>query len=343
MFESARVSCLLARVSALALVAALASGCSSMSWADPSTWGETTPTDQTPAGDDTSAGASPAGAEGKTVAEANDKFPVLADTPSKAPPTSSTDEQKQVANGLIADRTQAQYSAEALQAGKEPAAAPPPPASAEANIPVPPPSSGDVGQTSAASTAAAPAPSAPPPASSSAPANPPPASTASAAPAPPPPPAASSDAVLGFQPSRAPALDPNVARILSGAPSSSNQRLASLNAAVPNGPVVATIAFAANSVRLDANSVAQVQAAISAYRAKGGQGYVRLIGHASSGAPNLPADKQLAQSFAQSHACADAVARELIKQGVPANRVLIDATSTLAAGEPRRVEIFLPG
>ncbi|MFL5238620.1 MAG: hypothetical protein ACJ8EL_13635 [Rhizomicrobium sp.] len=338
MFESARVSRLLARVSALAVVAALASGCSSMSWADPSTWGETAPADQTAAGDDTSASASPAGAEGKTVAEANDKFPVLADTPSKAPPTSSTDEQKQVANGLIADRTQAQYSAEALQAGKEPAAAPPPPASAEANIPVPPPSSADAGQTPAAASTA----SAPPPAFSSAPANPPPASTASAAPATPPPPAASSDAVLGFQPSRAPALDPNVARIVSGPPSS-NKRLASLNAAVPNGPAIATIAFAANSVALDANSVAQVQAAISAYRAKGGQGYVRLIGHASSGAPNLPADKQLAQSFAQSQACANAVAHALIAQGVPANRVLIDATSTLAAGEPRRVEIFLPG
>ncbi|MFL5236357.1 MAG: hypothetical protein ACJ8EL_01895 [Rhizomicrobium sp.] len=339
MFESARVSGLLARVSALALVAALASGCSSMSWADPSTWGETAPPDETSTIIGSGTGAAPAGAEGKTVAEANDKFPVLADTPSKTPPTSSTDEQKQVANGLVADRTQAQYSAEALQAGKEPAAAPPPPASAEANIPVPPPSSADAGQTAAAAST----PSAPPPASSSAPANPPPASTASAAPVPSPPPAAASDAVLGFQPSRAPALDPNVARIVSGAPTSPNQRLASLNAAVPNGPVVATIAFAADSVALDANSVAQVQAAISAYRAKGGQGYVRLIGHASSGAPNLPADKQLAQSFAQSHACADAVARELIKQGVPANKVLIDATSTLAAGEPRRVEIFLPG
>src|SRR4051812_25396082 len=173
MFESARVSGLLARVSALALVAALASGCSSMSWADPSTWGETAPPDETSTIIGSGTGAAPAGAEGKTVAEANDKFPVLADTPSKPPPTSSTDEQKQVANGLVADRTQAQYSAEALQAGKEPAAAPPPPASAEANIPVPPPSSADAGQTAAAPATGTPPPSSPPPASSSTAANPP--------------------------------------------------------------------------------------------------------------------------------------------------------------------------
>jgi outer membrane protein OmpA-like peptidoglycan-associated protein len=87
--------------------------------------------------------------------------------------------------------------------------------------------------------------------------------------------------------------------------------------------------------------MAQVQSAIAAWRAKGGQGYVRIVGHAASGAPKLPADRRMTQSLERSQACATAVARELIKQGVPADRVLVDATASLSDGEQRRAEIFL--
>jgi hypothetical protein len=108
-----------------------------------------------------------------------------------------------------------------------------------------------------------------------------------------------------------------------------------------SGPPAVTVTFPANSIGLDANGIAQVQTAVAAYRAKGGQGYVRVIGHSPSGAPNLSADRQMMQSFERSQACATTVARELIKEGVPANRVLVDATSTLSDGEQRRAEIFL--
>jgi hypothetical protein len=101
------------------------------------------------------------------------------------------------------------------------------------------------------------------------------------------------------------------------------------------------VAFPENSVGLDANGIAQVQAAVATFKAKGGNGYVRVVGHSPSGAPNFPADKQLMQSFERSQACATSVARELIKDGVPANRVLVDAASTLEPGEARRAEIFL--
>ena len=124
------------------------------------------------------------------------------------------------------------------------------------------------------------------------------------------------------------------------------QRLVSVSRAtaaapvsIPGGAAAAVVTFPENSIGLDANGIAQVQAAVAAFKAKGG-GYVRVVGHSSSGASNLPADKQLMQSFERSQACANSVARQLIKDGVPANRVLVDATSTLAPGEQRRAEIF---
>jgi outer membrane protein OmpA-like peptidoglycan-associated protein len=101
------------------------------------------------------------------------------------------------------------------------------------------------------------------------------------------------------------------------------------------------VQFSANTIALDPNGVAQVQAAVAAYKAAGGQGYVRVVGHSASGAPTLSADKQMTQSLQRSQACATAVARELIKEGVPANRVLVDAAASLSDGEQRRAEIFL--
>jgi outer membrane protein OmpA-like peptidoglycan-associated protein len=152
------------------------------------------------------------------------------------------------------------------------------------------------------------------------------------------------DAALGFQPSHAPPLDPSIAQTM-GAPR--QQRLASVAPArsaapvsIPGGAPAAVVAFPENSIGLDANSLAQVQATVAAFKAKGGNGYVRVVGHSPSGAPNLPADKQLMQSFERSQALATSVARALIKDGVPASRILVDATSTLAPGEQRRAEIY---
>ncbi|HEY1637998.1 MAG TPA: hypothetical protein VGF62_05705 [Rhizomicrobium sp.] len=391
-----RASPMLIRMSAVVLIAATAGACSSLpDWLG----GDSSPAAQPAPTADSAGAASDTGSQGRTVAEASDRYPALADTPSKAPPTTSSDEQKQVANALMADRSQAQYSAEALQAGKEPAAAPPSPASAEANVPIPPPSTPD--RASAAANAPTPPPAnpaaatrtasleptghapmpgtlpvegesppaaaqvalmnqavsaapMPPPAVAPAPANPtpvrqaPPAVASAAAPA-----VASDDAALGFQPSHAPPLDPAVAQLMGNPAPTRHLRIASVSAPSAPAPApsyvqsggtpAAVVPFPTNTIALDANGIAQVQSAVAAWRAKGGQAYIRVVGHSASGAPNLPADRQMTQSLERSQACATAVARELIKQGVPANRVLVDASASLSEGEQRRAEIFLQG
>jgi outer membrane protein OmpA-like peptidoglycan-associated protein len=378
MFGFARAYKVLFRVSAVTIVAAAASACSSVpDWVDPTTWmGDDTaatapaPDDQA-ATDQTSAG-------GKTVAEASDQYPALADMPDKAPPATSTDEQKQVASGLVADRNQAQYSGEALRGGTEAAAPPPAPASAEAAVPASAanaaPSAADQAGTdtnsnpdaspaaatqsaSAESTAAGPIPGTLPvegQSTSGAPARvasatsavsttsmpPPPAATRTAAPAAQ---MAPSDAALGFQPSHAPPLDPQVAQMVVPAGRARHRELASVNPAAPvvaapmysaaSGPPAAVVAFPQASIVLNGDGRAQVQTAVQAFRAKGGQGYVRVVGHAASGAGNR------IQSIERSQALATAVARELIKDGVPARQVLVDAV--VDADGDRHADIFL--
>src|SRR6185437_14453866 len=163
-----RASRMLIRVSAVTLLAASSAACSDLpEWMG----GDPAPAQSAPISETQGAATDTAAPQGKTVAEASDQYPVLADTPSKAPPTTSSDEQKQVANALVADRTQAQYSADALQAGNVAAAEPPPPASAEASPTPPAPNAVAPASVAPASSAS----SAPPPA-------PAPARTASAEP-----------------------------------------------------------------------------------------------------------------------------------------------------------------
>lgn len=389
MFELARASRVVWRLSAVLIIGAAVTGCSSVpDWVDPTTWigssDSQTADSGTQAGTDqgTASGAS----QGQTVAEASDQYPALADTPDKAPPATSTDEQKQVADALVADRRDAQYSAVALRGGTEPAAAPPGAAAAESEMlaPVPAattaataPPADQAGTDTNANPDAAPAQTAsatpsgsapmpgPLPSEATAPA-PAPSSTrmASTAPAvataPMPPPTrsapvaapaaapqiAATDAALGFQPSHAPPLDPQVAAIVSGRGHAARTQLAALTPAatapapVPggSGTPTATVVFASDAATLDEAARAQVRTALEAYRAAGGQGYVRVVGHAASGGNS---ERQMVSAFSRSQACADAVARELIKQGVPANRVLVDAVGDSGSDVGRRAEIFL--
>ncbi len=376
MFGFARASRLLFRVSAVMVVAAAASACSSVpDWVDPTTW----------MGDDTAATApdnqaatDQTSTDGKTVAEASDQYPALADTPDKAPATTSTDEQKQVASGLVADRSQAQYSGEALRGGTESAAPPPAPPSAETAAPEPaasaaPPAGDQAGtdtnsnpdaspagataQSGSTDAAAAPMPGTLPVESQPAPARVAFATPAVSTATMPSPPAqatvgvsrtampaaqmAPSDAALGFQPSHAPPLDPQVAQMVAPQGRVRHRELASVNpAAVPaptyvtaSGPPAAVVVFPQASIVLNEDGRAQVQTAVQAFRAKGGQGYVRVVGHAASGSGNR------IQSIERSQALATAVARELIKEGVPARQVLVDAVVD-PDGE-RHADIFL--
>lgn len=334
------------RILLAAIFALLASACSSLpDWANPDTWGDSSEqaaSDESGTADQTSQGA--------TVAEASDKYPTLADTPSKAPPTTSTDEQKQVANALVGDRAQAQYSAEQLRAGAEPSAAPPPPPSADSGAasgavsePSTAASAGAESEGASSTTASAPSGAAPPPPtpSQSAPAahlastapKPPATTTPSAAPAAPASP--SDDAALGFQPSHAPPLNPAVAQLV-GSPA--HPRLALANGSGPTAPSIAYGTPAATvmmggGAALDANGLAQVRAAVALFRAKSGQGFVRVVGHAAHGSSP-------AQTLERAQACATAVARALIKLGVPAKKILVEASGR-ADSEQRRADIFL--
>jgi outer membrane protein OmpA-like peptidoglycan-associated protein len=242
---------------------------------------------------------------------------------------------------------------------------------------VPPPDSVPGRLASIAPAAPRPAPVAPPPAARTAAAPPPGAepavpvvppagagrSTMMAAPA-------MSDAALGFRPSSAPALDPSVSNFVSAPILTRYRQTASAGGTArvvtSNGAVVAAspsamggmaptavVYFPGDGVALSAASRGQIRAAVAAFKAGGGSGTVRVVGHSSSRTANMPVEKHLEVIFEKSQQRANAVAQELIRQGVPASRVQIDAVGdsqpvyyeSMPKGEEgnRRAEIFVSG
>jgi outer membrane protein OmpA-like peptidoglycan-associated protein len=408
---------MLVRFATIALVAVGASACSSVpSWVDPTTW---------MGGDDQTADSS--GDQGNATAQD------LASIPDKPAPPSTVDERKQVADTLKADRADAQYSGDALRGGTEPSAAPP------SNAPV---AEASLSSTAATTPAAQPEPAAPSvPADSAGPATPVPASVSqpaqnaqavspanvapAATPAEPATPAAqvasapadaispaapASDDQLGFQPSKAPPLDPSVAHFVpravidqiqtpsngaaaAGAPAltpppqpapaqttssidpstDSPVRHASFQTASANMPSVkpsftgmvrpaaftagqqsapsAIVFFPHDAAVLGAKAKAQILTTAQAFGSGTGSGFVHVVGHSSSRTGDMPLARHLEVVFEHSQDFATAVANELIRDGVPADKVLIEAVGdsqpvyyeSMPQGEAgnRRAEIFL--
>jgi outer membrane protein OmpA-like peptidoglycan-associated protein len=192
-----------------------------------------------------------------------------------------------------------------------------------------------------------------------------------------------SDASLGFKPSSAPPLDPSINQFVS-APIVARYRQTASLAGVPAAPPktgsgsndavvtnpdpsgaariaainggaapTAVIYFSGDGASLSKAAHAQVRAAVAAFKANGGQGTVRVVGHASSRTANMSVEKHLETIFAKSQARANAVAQDLIRQGVPASKVMIDAVGdsqpiyyeSMPKGEAgnRRAEIFVQG
>ncbi len=126
-------------------------------------------------------------------------------------------------------------------------------------------------------------------------------------------------------------------------------------AAAANGgmPPTAIIYFAGDGIGLSAAARTQVHDAVAAFQAGGGAGSIKVVGHASSRTPNMPVERHLEVIFQKSQARADAVAQALIKAGVPADRVQIEAVGdsqpiyyeSMPKGEDgnRRAEIFVQG
>ena len=64
------------------------------------------------------------------------------------------------------------------------------------------------------------------------------------------------------------------------------------------------------------------RAAAEAFKAQGGQGYVRVVGHSSGRTGNMPVDAS-ELDLRKSQARANAVAQEMIQDGVPPDKVLV--------------------
>lgn len=195
--------------------------------------------------------------------------------------------------------------------------------------------------------------------------------SAAAAPAP----VSKADADLGFQPSSAPPLDPSVADFVP--PAIMNQYKASASLPVPKsatrtakaaktsrsvmpadvaaaaGAAAAVLYFPGDIVTLNSKAQELVRDVVARFRDAGGQGMIRVVGHASSRTPDMPVEKHLALIYKKSETRAKAVAAALRRAGVPAEKITVEAVGdsqpvyyeSMPKGEDgnRRVEIFLQG
>ncbi|OHC73854.1 MAG: hypothetical protein A3G18_04470 [Rhodospirillales bacterium RIFCSPLOWO2_12_FULL_58_28] len=117
-----------------------------------------------------------------------------------------------------------------------------------------------------------------------------------------------------------------------GLPSSSG-------AALPTGAVkIATILFDNGSNELKNQAQSVLGKVFQIYRQEGGR--VRIIGHSSSRTRNMDQVKHKMINYQLSAGRADAVARELIRLGVPADSVFVDAR---ADADPMYYEIMPSG
>ncbi len=115
----------------------------------------------------------------------------------------------------------------------------------------------------------------------------------------------------------------------------------------------AVVFFPHDTTILSAEAKAQVRAAAKSFEAQGGQGYIRVVGHSSSRTANMSQARHLVWNFERSQARANAIARELIRDGVPPAKVLVEAVGdtqpvyfeSMPQGEDgnRRAEIFIQG
>jgi outer membrane protein OmpA-like peptidoglycan-associated protein len=113
----------------------------------------------------------------------------------------------------------------------------------------------------------------------------------------------------------------------------------------------AVVFFPRDAAVLGAKAKAQILSAAQTFQSRAGTGFIRVVGHASSRTADMPMARHLAVVFEHSQDFATAVAHELIRDGVPADKVLIEAVGdsqpvyyeSMPQGEAgnRRAEIFL--
>jgi outer membrane protein OmpA-like peptidoglycan-associated protein len=145
-----------------------------------------------------------------------------------------------------------------------------------------------------------------------------------------------------------PAMSGDVVANLDAVPGSPAGMAAAMNGGMPP---TAIIYFPGDGTALSAAARAQVKEAVAQFQATGGSGTVKVVGHASSHTANMPVERHLEVIFQKSQARADAVAQALIRGGIPADRVQIEAVGdsqpvfyeSMPKGEEgnRRAEIFI--
>ena len=286
------------------------------------------PTDQQVAEVSATPSAVPAAADDDNAAPpASDAAPAAPAQPAAAAPPSS--DQVSSVPGTLPDEA-------------APAAAPAPaPVAAAPAAPAEPATAAPPPETQVASNEPAPA-----------------AAPAMAAPVASPPPAATTD-TLGFAPSSAPPLDPSVGQFVSSGVVNRYQQTQMASVAPVYGyssftagsvgARAAIVTFAGDKTVLDDKGRGLVKAAADAFRARGGAGFVRVVGHASSRSENVSAERHLELDFDHSQARATAVAQALIRAGVPAEKVLVEAVGdsgpvrAMGDNTDRSAEIFIQG
>jgi hypothetical protein len=131
---------------------------------------------------------------------------------------------------------------------------------------------------------------------------------------------------------------------------SSFSRLPRLNPALfspDTKTALAVVDFGGETTILDDSARNRIQSAARNFVARGRGGFMRVVGHASDHANNLSRAARLRNNFERSEAQATAVARELIRDGVPPQRVLVEAVGDTPIGSSgpgkkgRSAEIFL--
>ena len=155
----------------------------------------------------------------------------------------------------------------------------------------------------------------------------------------------------------APSADNRSARRVSDAGDASRGRpqagMATPAAYTPGGQSQpqTVVFFPRDTAALSPSAKTQIRAAAQAFQSRGGDNYVRVVGHSSSRTANMPMARHLDVVFQHSQDFATAVAHELIRDGVPADKVLIEAVGdshpvyyeSMPQGEAgnRRAEIFM--
>lgn len=280
-------------------------------------------------------------------------YPNLATVPNAPSQATSTIDRDKLVQGLVADRANAKYNNEQLQAGSQLASIAPPPPPVKLTPPgtpataaVSPPSSPAASAPLASTTTAAKARGPQQPPAESTLASPTIPTTPQGQVPPPPPPtpevARTSPPPAPTIPSAAPAAPPAAPQLTppAGVRAGGQPSVAMRTPAKAQNPVsvsVGDVAFAQGSSDLAETQRSALAEIAGLYKQTGGD--IRIVGHSEPGHSN-DAIRQRIAGLDLALDRANAVAQALTKMGVPAHNIRVEA-APVGAQERPRAEVFM--